>query len=125
MGDYGSRSSFDTIAEFARRQRGGNRGGGRAREDSRERDQKYVDIISYEHGSNCVFCIRYEMNVSNDIIGAVIGKKGSKINEIRTLSGANINIMEVGHGQRDRSPDPDRDRIIEISGSVHQVTMAK
>ena len=65
------------------------------------------------------------MNVSNDIIGAVIGKKGSKINEIRTLSGANINIMEVGHGQRDRSPDPDRDRIIEISGSVHQVTMAK
>ena len=48
---------------------------------------------------------------------------------VRTLSGASINIMEVGSrgGQRsrDRSPDPDRDRIIEISGSSTTVTMAK
>lgn len=69
------------------------------------------------------------MNVPNDVIGAVIGKRGAKINEIRTLSGASINIMEVGArgGQRsrDRSPDPDRERVIEISGSTHAVTMAK
>ena len=75
------------------------------------------------------FPSRYEMNVPNDVIGAVIGKRGAKINEIRSLSGASINIMEVGArgGQRsrDRSPDPDRERIIEISGSTNSVTMAK
>ena len=75
------------------------------------------------------FPSRYEMNVPNDVIGAVIGKRGAKINEIRTLSGASINIMEVGArgGQRsrDRSPDPERERVIEISGSTHAVTMAK
>ena len=40
------------------------------------------------------------MNVPNDVIGAVIGKRGAKINEIRQLSGATINIMEVGQRQR-------------------------
>ena len=69
------------------------------------------------------------MNVPNDVIGAVIGKRGAKINEIRQLSGANINIMEVGQrqrsGGRDRSPDPERERIIEISGSGTAVTLAK
>jgi len=112
MSDYGSRSSFEAIAEFARRQRGQMRGGGR-REDSRERRRQDET--------------KYEMNVSNDIIGAVIGKRGSKINEIRTLSGAKIDIMEVGQRQRqrDRSPDPDRDRIIEISGTSEQILAAK
>ena len=69
------------------------------------------------------------MNVPNDVIGAVIGKRGAKINEIRQLSGANINIMEVGQrqrgGGRDRSPDPERERVIEISGSGTAVTLAK
>merc|ERR1719458_1508264 len=69
------------------------------------------------------------MNVPNEVIGAVIGKRGAKINEIRQLSGANINIMEVGQrqrsGGRDRSPDPARERIIEISGSGTAVTLAK
>merc|ERR1711915_738616 len=57
MSDYGSRSSFEAIAEFARRQRGQMRGGGR-RDDSRERRRQDES--------------KYEMNVSNDIIGAVI-----------------------------------------------------
>ena len=69
------------------------------------------------------------MNVPNDIIGAVIGKRGAKINEIRQLSGATINIMEVGQrqrgGGRDRSPDPERERVIEISGSGTAVTLAR
>merc|ERR1719341_2230440 len=113
MGDFG-RSTFEAIADFARRQGGGRGGGcgGRGRDDSKERESN-----------------RHEMNVPNDVIGAVIGKRGAKINEIRTLSGASINIMEVGArgGQRsrDRSPDPDRERVIEISGSTHAVTMAK
>jgi len=100
-GDYSS--SFEAIADFARRQRGGGRG----RDDSRDRDQ------------------RYELSVPNDIVGAVIGKRGSKINEIRQISGATINIMESGQRKRERSPDNDRERIIEIMGSTTAVALAK
>ena len=42
MGDFG-RSTFEAIADFARRQgggRGGGGGGGRGREDSRDRETK-------------------------------------------------------------------------------------
>jgi len=100
-GDYSN--SFEAIADFARRQRGG-----RSRDDSRDREQ------------------RYEMSVPNDVVGAVIGKRGSKINEIRQISGATINIMETGQQKkRERSPDTDRERIIEISGSTTAVTLAK
>jgi len=100
-GEYSN--SFEAIADFARRQRGG-----RNREDSRDREQ------------------RYEMSVPNDVVGAVIGKRGAKINEIRQISGATINIMETGQQRkRERSPDTDRERIIEISGSTTAVTLAK
>jgi len=101
-GEYSN--SFEAIADFARRQRGG---GGRSRDDSRDREQ------------------RYEMSVPNDVVGAVIGKRGAKINEIRQISGATINIMETGQRKRERSPDTDRERIIEISGSTTAVTLAK
>merc|ERR1712029_538060 len=91
-------SPFDAIADFARRSTGG--GGGRSRrDDSRDRD------------------LRHEMSVPNDVVGSVIGKRGSKINEIRQISGATINIMESGQRKRERSPDNDRERIIEIMGS--------
>merc|ERR1719402_2095353 len=101
----GGFSPFDAIADFARRQRGG-----RSRDDSRDREQ------------------RYEMSVPNDVVGSVIGKRGSKINEIRQISGATINIMESGQKRRERSPEPgplDRERIIEISGSTEAVALAK
>ena len=39
MGDFG-RSTFEAIADFARRQGGGRGGGGRGRDDSRERESK-------------------------------------------------------------------------------------
>ena len=65
------------------------------------------------------------MSVPNDVVGAVIGKRGAKINEIRQISGATINIMETGQRKRERSPDMDRERIIEISGSTTAVTLAK
>ena len=65
------------------------------------------------------------MSVPNDVVGAVIGKRGAKINEIRQISGATINIMETGQRKRERSPDMDRERIIEISGSTTVVTLAK
>jgi len=99
---------FDAIADFARRTTGG--GGRSRRDDSRERD------------------LRHEMSVPNDVVGSVIGKRGSKINEIRQISGATINIMESGQKRRERSPEPgplDRERIIEISGSTEAVALAK
>ena len=46
-------------------------------------------LCSLLYKSHCVECChtlflsRYEMNVPNDVIGAVIGKRGAKINEIR------------------------------------------
>ena len=67
---------------------------------------------------------RHEMSVPNDVVGSVIGKRGSKINEIRQIrylrakhdwgsketflcrSGATINIMESGQKRRERSPEP-------------------
>ena len=58
LSDYG-RSSFEAIADFARRQ-----GGGRSRDDSHDRDTN-------------------EINVPNDTIKVVFDKRGVKINEIR------------------------------------------
>merc|ERR1719495_1600355 len=100
---------FDAIMDFARRHDGMRLAGGSQR--------------SHLGGET-----KYEMNVSNDQVGAVIGRKGSKINEIRQISGANINIMEIGSSKRDRrdfSSDPDRERVIEIIGTPEQVAVAK
>jgi hypothetical protein len=57
------------------------------------------------------------MFVSNDAVGSVIGRKGAKINEIRAMSGARINVLESGSKGRGgasggRSPEPERERII-------------
>ena len=64
------------------------------------------------------------MNVSNDVFGAVSEKRGAIIDEITSLSGANINIRG-GQRSRERSPDPDSESIIVISGSNLAVTIAK
>jgi hypothetical protein len=60
---------------------------------------------------------RFEMFVSNEAVGSVIGRRGAKINEIRAMSGARINVLESGTkgrggGGRGGSPEPDRERII-------------
>jgi len=101
---YGAAASpFDAIMEFARRHDSGRRGGG-GREEM------------------------FEMLVSNDKVGAVIGRQGSKINEIRTLSGASINITEAGKkggGDRRDGNDSERERVVEITGTTEQVALAK
>lgn len=45
----------------------------------------------------------HEMKIPNDLIGCIIGRGGSKINEIRQLSGANIKIAGVEEGSPDRT----------------------
>jgi len=95
----GTTPAFNILMDFARSHSGSRNSGGRSSRDS-----------------------KYEMYVNNDQVGAVIGRKGSKINEIRQLSGASINVREMASRS---SSDPDRERVIEISGSQEQVALAK
>lgn len=45
----------------------------------------------------------HEMAIPNDLIGCIIGRGGSKINEIRQLSGANIKIAGAEEGSAERT----------------------
>uniref|UniRef100_A0A1I8H1P1 KH domain-containing protein n=1 Tax=Macrostomum lignano TaxID=282301 RepID=A0A1I8H1P1_9PLAT len=44
----------------------------------------------------------HELVISNDLIGCIIGRGGSKINEIRQLSGAQIKINNCDEGAKER-----------------------
>lgn len=44
----------------------------------------------------------HEMSIPNDLIGCIIGRGGSKINEIRQASGATIKISNAEEGSPDR-----------------------
>jgi len=63
----------------------------------------------------------YQMSIANELIGSVIGKGGSKIAEIRQMSGAMIRIS--------KSDDPDAlpttERHIKITGNPDSVALAK
>lgn len=58
-----------------------------------------------------------QIYIPNDMVGAIIGKAGSKINEIRTLSGSHIKINE---------PDASRatERLITVEGTQEQNQLA-
>lgn len=58
-----------------------------------------------------------EMVIPNGLIGCVIGKGGSKINEIRQLSGATIKISNSEEGTNNRT--------ITISGSPEAINLAQ
>lgn len=57
-----------------------------------------------------------EMVIPNGLIGCVIGKGGSKVNEIRQLSGATIKISNSEEG---------KNRTITISGSPESINLAQ
>lgn len=59
----------------------------------------------------------HEMAIPNGLIGCVIGKGGSKINEIRQLSGAIIKISNSGEGAKSRT--------VTISGSPEAISLAQ
>jgi len=63
----------------------------------------------------------YQMSVANEVIGSVIGKGGSKIAEIRQMSGAMIRISK----SEDPNASPSTERQIMISGSADSVALAK
>lgn len=58
-----------------------------------------------------------EITIPNSLIGCVIGKGGSKINEIRHVSGANIKISNPEEGAKNRT--------ITINGTPEAIQMAQ
>merc|ERR550532_3134165 len=63
----------------------------------------------------------HEMTVPNELIGCIIGKGGSKIAEIRQLSGAMIRISNC----EDRESGGNMDRTISITGNPESVALAQ
>lgn len=63
----------------------------------------------------------HEMTVPNELIGCIIGKGGSKIAEIRQLSGAMIRISNC----EDRESGGNMDRTITITGNPESVALAQ
>jgi len=64
----------------------------------------------------------HDMTIPNDMIGCIIGKGGSKIAEIRQLSGAMIRISKSDEADRDNDS---AERQISISGNTDSVALAK
>jgi len=63
----------------------------------------------------------HEITVPNELIGCVIGKGGSKVAEIRQLSGAMIRISNC----EDKDAPANLDRTISITGSSESVALAQ
>jgi poly(rC)-binding protein 2/3/4 len=63
----------------------------------------------------------HEMTVPNELIGCIIGKGGSKVAEIRQLSGAMIRISNC----EDRDAPANLDSTITITGNAESVALAQ
>uniref|UniRef100_A0A8C5FTZ1 Poly(rC) binding protein 2 n=1 Tax=Gadus morhua TaxID=8049 RepID=A0A8C5FTZ1_GADMO len=59
----------------------------------------------------------HELTIPNDLIGCIIGRQGSKINEIRQMSGAQIKIANPVEGSTDRQ--------VTITGSPASISLAE
>ncbi|XP_069790254.1 poly(rC)-binding protein 3 isoform X11 [Narcine bancroftii] len=59
----------------------------------------------------------HELAIPNDLIGCIIGRQGSKINEIRQMSGAQIKIANAAEGSTERQ--------ITITGSPANISLAQ
>ncbi|XP_061446608.1 poly(rC)-binding protein 3-like isoform X2 [Rhineura floridana] len=59
----------------------------------------------------------HELTIPNDLIGCIIGRQGSKINEIRQMSGAQIKIANAMEGSAERQ--------VTITGSPANISLAQ
>uniref|UniRef100_A0A8D2JIG6 K Homology domain-containing protein n=1 Tax=Varanus komodoensis TaxID=61221 RepID=A0A8D2JIG6_VARKO len=59
----------------------------------------------------------HELTIPNDLIGCIIGRQGSKINEIRQMSGAQIKIANAIEGSSERQ--------VTITGSPANISLAQ
>lgn len=62
------------------------------------------------------------MTIGNDLIGVIIGKGGSKIAEIRHMSGA---MIQISKNEKGDEGEESKERSITITGSPESVTLAK
>ncbi|KAG8856869.1 hypothetical protein FRB91_000207 [Serendipita sp. 411] len=70
-----------------------------------------------------------QIYIPNDLVGCIIGKGGSKINEIRQSSQSQIKIMEpgavgVGVGGQQAGPPNEGERLVVITGAPHNIQLA-
>ncbi|NXJ66888.1 PCBP3 protein, partial [Rostratula benghalensis] len=59
----------------------------------------------------------HELTIPNDLIGCIIGRQGTKINEIRQMSGAQIKIASAMEGSSERQ--------ITITGTPANISLAQ
>ncbi|XP_076975346.1 poly(rC)-binding protein 3 isoform X2 [Tamandua tetradactyla] len=59
----------------------------------------------------------HELSIPNDLIGCIIGRQGTKINEIRQMSGAQIKIANATEGSSERQ--------ITITGTPANISLAQ
>ncbi|TNN61886.1 Poly(rC)-binding protein 3 [Liparis tanakae] len=59
----------------------------------------------------------HELTIPNDLIGCIIGRQGTKINEIRQMSGAQIKIANAMEGSSERQ--------ISITGTPANISLAQ
>ncbi|KAI0273422.1 hypothetical protein BC834DRAFT_815960 [Gloeopeniophorella convolvens] len=66
-----------------------------------------------------------QIYIPNDLVGCIIGKGGSKINEIRHMSASQIKIMEPGAGPVGSAPGgSEGERLVVITGAPANIQMA-
>ena len=70
-----------------------------------------------------------QIYIPNDLVGCIIGKGGSKINQIRQMSASQIKIMEPGAvgmsvGGQQAGPPNEGERLVVITGQPQNIQMA-
>ena len=68
-----------------------------------------------------------QIYIPNDLVGCIIGKGGSKINEIRHMSASQIKIMEPGASAPGMNGAPggsENERLVIITGQPQNIQMA-
>ena len=65
-----------------------------------------------------------QIYIPNGLVGCIIGKGGSKINEIRHMSASQIKIMEPGTGADGAPGGTEGERLVVITGQPTNVQMA-
>ncbi|KAJ7582995.1 hypothetical protein C8J56DRAFT_956253 [Mycena floridula] len=65
-----------------------------------------------------------QIYIPNDLVGCIIGKGGSKINEIRHMSASNIKIMEPGAAMNGAPAGGEGERLVVITGQPANIQMA-
>jgi len=105
---------------FQRNEGGGSRGGDRDRRDSRGGDQRNGNDRGEERMEDFGdMMTETKITVGNGMCGAIIGKRGQRIREIREASGARVETSETSK-DGERGP-----RVITITGTQRQIVIAQ